>query len=96
MARRADHSREELYDNALAAAQRIVETDGFRALTARSVADAIGYSPGTLYNLFENLDDLIIHLNGRTLDALYDRLAPDAAAPSHGARVARVARTSPR
>ena len=43
MARRTDHSREELYENALAAAQNIVETDGFRALTARNVADAIGY-----------------------------------------------------
>lgn len=75
MARRADHSREELYDNALAAARTIVETGEFRALTARSVADAIGYSPGTLYNVFANLDDMIVHLNGRTLDALYDRLA---------------------
>ncbi len=72
MARRADHSREELYELALATAEEIVETDGFRGLTARNVADAIGYSPGTLYNVFTNLDDLIIHLNGRTLDRLYD------------------------
>ncbi len=79
MARRADHSREELYENALEAAQRIVETDGFRSLTARNVADAIGYSPGTLYNVFANLDDMIIHLNGRTLDALHDRLDYDGA-----------------
>ncbi|NKB58512.1 MAG: TetR family transcriptional regulator [Alphaproteobacteria bacterium] len=76
MARRADHSREELYENALQAARQIVEADGYRALTARNVADAIGYSPGTLYNVFENLDDLIVHLNGRTLDTLHDRLAP--------------------
>jgi AcrR family transcriptional regulator len=75
MARRSDHSREELYDLAMRAARRIVESDGFRALTARSVADAIGYSPGTLYNLFENLDDLIVHLNGRTLDELHDHLS---------------------
>lgn len=77
MARRADHSREELYENALTAAQNIVESDGFRALTARNVADAIGYSPGTLYNVFANLDDMIVHLNARTLDALYDRLVPE-------------------
>lgn len=75
MARRSDHSREELYELALTAAQNIVEQDGFRALTARNVADAIGYSAGTLYNLFENLDGLIVHLNGRTLDSLHDRLA---------------------
>jgi AcrR family transcriptional regulator len=75
MARRADHSREQLYELALATAADIVERDGYRALTARNVADAIGYSPGTLYNLFANLDDLIVHLNGRTLDELHDRLA---------------------
>lgn len=72
MARRADHSRDELYKLALSKAEEIVEADGFRGLTARNVADAIGYSPGTLYNIFTNLDDLIIHLNGRTLDRLYD------------------------
>lgn len=75
MARRSDHSREELYELVLAAATEIVETDGFRALTARNVADAIGYSAGTLYNLFANLDDLILHINGRTLDRVYDRLS---------------------
>ena len=82
MARRADHSREELCEIAMQAAERIVETDGLRALTARNVADAIGYSPGTLYNLFANLDELILQLNGRTLDALHDRLARDGRSPS--------------
>jgi len=74
MARRSDHNREELYELALNAAKGIVGKDGLHALTARNVADAIGYSPGTLYNLFDNLDGLILHLNGRTLDSLYGRL----------------------
>lgn len=68
MGRRSDHSKEEIYEMALDAARRIVEEGGLTALTARKVADAIGYSPGTLYNHFANLDDMIIHLNGRTLD----------------------------
>jgi AcrR family transcriptional regulator len=75
MARRSDHTRDELYDLAMEAARATVEADGFRALTARTVAEAIGYSPGTLYNVFENLDDMIVHLNGRTLEALHDRLS---------------------
>lgn len=74
MARRSDHNRDELYALALQAARAIVVRDGYRALTARNVADAIGYSPGTLYNLFANLDDMIVHLNASTLDALYDSL----------------------
>jgi len=75
MARRSDHSREQLYDLALDAAEAIVEADGLRALTARNIAEAIGYSPGTLYNLFANLDEMILHLKGRTLERLHDRLA---------------------
>jgi AcrR family transcriptional regulator len=71
MARRSDHSREELYAMAMTAARGIVRQDGFRALTARNLASAIGYSPGTLYNLFEGLDELALHVNAATLDALY-------------------------
>jgi len=77
MARRSDHSREELYDMAMNAAREIVQRDGMRALTARNLAAAIGYSPGTLYNLFENLDELALHVNAATLDALHDAVAQD-------------------
>ncbi len=75
MARRSDHSREELHDLALGAARKVAEKDGLRALTARRVAREIGYTVGTLYNIFEDLDDLIVQLNGRTLDELYEALA---------------------
>lgn len=90
MARRADHSREELYEIAIQAARNIVDADGYRALTARNVADAIGYSPGTLYNVFANLDDMITHLNGRTLDTLYERLAPAGSAATPEEDLARL------
>lgn len=77
MARRSDHSREELYGMAMTAAREIVRQDGMRALTARNLAAAIGYSPGTLYNLFENLDELALHVNAATLDALHSAVAQD-------------------
>ncbi len=83
MARRNDHSRETLREMALDAAWRIVDSQGAPALTARAVAAEIGYSPGTLYNIFGNLDDLIVQLNGRVLDALHARVsaAPQGADP---------------
>jgi AcrR family transcriptional regulator len=83
MARRTDHSRDELFDLVLDEAQKIIESRGVAALTARSIATAIGYSPGTLYNLFDNIDAIILHLNGRTLDDLYQRLS-DAVNQSSG------------
>lgn len=67
MGRRSDHSREELKDLALRAAAEIVEADGATALSMREVARRIGYTVGALYLVFTNLDDLIVHLNERTV-----------------------------
>ena len=44
-------------------------------MSARKVATAIGYTVGTLYLVFENLDDLILQINARTLDRLHARMA---------------------
>lgn len=74
MARRSDHSREELREMALSAAEQIVVEQGYQGLSARKVAAAIGYTVGTLYLVFENLDDLILHINARTLDRLHARM----------------------
>lgn len=74
MARRSDHSREEIRDMALAAAERIVDDEGFAGLSARKIAGRIGYTVGTLYLVFENIDELILHVNARTLDSLYGAL----------------------
>lgn len=70
MGRRSDHSRNELTEMTLAAARELIETEGIRGLTARRLAEKIGYAPGTLYNLFDNLDDLVGHLNADTLGLL--------------------------
>ncbi|MCB9989824.1 MAG: TetR/AcrR family transcriptional regulator [Rhodospirillales bacterium] len=78
MARRSDHTREELEKLILDAAWAIIGTDGYNGLTARGIAKHIGYTPGTIYNLFASMDDLSLHINARTLDLLYDVLADPA------------------
>jgi len=75
MARRSDHTREELKRIALDAAHRITKQEGLRGLRARQIARDIGYTVGTLYNLFGDFDDLIVHMNGETLDALFETCA---------------------
>jgi AcrR family transcriptional regulator len=75
MARRSDHSREELREMAITAAEQIVVEQGYEGLSARKVATAIGYTVGTLYLVFENLDDLILRVNARTLDRLHARMS---------------------
>lgn len=75
MGRRSDHTPAELYELVLGAARELAERDGLRGINTRAIANRIGYSPGTLYNHFANLDDLIVHLNARTLDELYEACA---------------------
>lgn len=70
MGRRSDHSREEIQTMAIDAAAKLVEAEGFQSLTARKVASSIGYTVGTLYHVFRNFDDLVIHLNARTIDEM--------------------------
>ncbi len=74
MARRNDHSRDEIREMALNAAEKIIAEEGAKGLSARKVAAAIGYTVGTLYLVFDNLDDLILHINARTLDLLHAQM----------------------
>ncbi len=75
MARRSDHSREEIKELALNATEEIVAEAGFQALSARKVASAIGYTVGTIYLVFKNLDDLIMQVNARTLETLFKEVS---------------------
>jgi len=70
MARRNDHTREQIKELALNAAESIIDEDSINGLTARRIAAKMQYTVGTLYLVFENLDDLVVHINARTLDAL--------------------------
>lgn len=72
MARRNDHTREDLEKLALKAATDIVKKRGAAALTARTLAHAIGYTPGTLYNVFGSMEGLYFKMNGITLDRIHE------------------------
>jgi AcrR family transcriptional regulator len=74
MARRSDHTREELTGLAIEAAVELIEEHGFEQFSARQVAAKIGYTVGTIYNVFGSYDALLHHVNARTLDHWYDFL----------------------
>jgi AcrR family transcriptional regulator len=61
----------------LNAADTIVMEHGLKGLSTRKVTSDIGYTVGTLYLVFENLDDLVTHINARTLNRLYLLLTGD-------------------
>ncbi len=87
MGRRGDHSFEELSKMILDAAYDILEKEGYAKLSTRKIAAQIGYTVGTLYNVFQNLDDIFTHLNGRTLDKLIQHLNTAVASDSKESKV---------
>lgn len=66
--------RERLKAETIAIARKIVSEEGLPALQARRVAKEAGCSVGTIYNLYNNLDDLVIFANAGTLDELSQAL----------------------
>ena len=70
MGRRSVHTAEQLREVILDASIGILQEQGLQGLSAREIARRIDYSPGTLYNIFQNLDDIVLTIEGRMLDGL--------------------------
>lgn len=79
MARRSDHSPEELRGLILAEGHRHLSEVGYARFSAREVARRVGYTVGTLYHVFGTLDRLMFEINTITFrrwaDLLENRLA---------------------
>ncbi len=79
MGRRSDHTRSELEALFVDEGRRQLAQTGLARFSARDVAKRVGYSIGTLYNVFGSYDGLLLAINARTLSLwtahLRDRLA---------------------
>jgi AcrR family transcriptional regulator len=75
MGRRSQHTPDELKELILGAARGIIDQSGFDGLSAREIARAIGYAPGTLYNMYRNLDEIVLRVETRVLNELDGRVA---------------------
>lgn len=70
MARRSDHSRDEIATLAIASASAMIAENGIEEASIRKVASDIGYSPGTLYNVFEDFYEIIIAVAEGVIDEM--------------------------
>jgi AcrR family transcriptional regulator len=52
----------------VAEGHRLMAETGFAAFSAREVARRVGYSIGTIYNVFESIDHLLLAINSRTFE----------------------------
>jgi len=72
--RRSDHSKDEIQALAINAAEKIVNTEGLAGLSARKIANEIGYNVAMLYHFFDNQDHIILKVNEQTLGRLHTAL----------------------
>ena len=56
---RREREREEIRSQILDAARELFDTEGYEHVTMRRIAEDIEYSPTTIYNHFEDKDDLV-------------------------------------
>lgn len=70
MARRNDHTREELISLTLSSVKDFLTEHSYHELSLRKVANMIGYVPSTLVNVFGNYNLLLLHVVAETLDEL--------------------------
>ncbi|MCG9598016.1 WHG domain-containing protein [Vibrio sp. Isolate25] len=70
MARRNDHTREELIALTLDTVKEFLSENSYHELSLRKVANMIGYVPSTLVNVFGNYNLLLLHAVAQTLDEL--------------------------
>ena len=70
MARRNDHTREQLVQLTLDTVTQFLEDHSDHELSLRKIANMIGYVPSTLVNVFGNYNLLLLHVVAKTLDEL--------------------------
>jgi AcrR family transcriptional regulator len=73
---RKERQKAELRDRILDAALQIIRDEGFAALTMRKIADAVEYSPATLYLHFAGRDEIALALVSEGFGKLVAHLAP--------------------
>ncbi|MDC9729866.1 MAG: TetR/AcrR family transcriptional regulator [Methyloprofundus sp.] len=75
MARRSEHSRDEIKLMVLEAAENIVREQGFTALKIRQICADMGYTVASVYMVFDNMDDLNTQIKTRTLEKIVSILS---------------------
>lgn len=73
-------TKDKIHDALIKKGRDLVRRKGAEFLTARKLSEATGYSVGTIYNQFANMDKFVLEQNMQTLDELYlvlKKLLPD-------------------
>ena len=73
---RRERDRQEMRDNILRAAMKLFSEESFEKTTMRRIAEAIDYTPGTLYWYFKDKDEIVFALHQRGFEMLFAKQQP--------------------
>jgi AcrR family transcriptional regulator len=71
-----ERDRQEMRDTILRAAMKLFLEESFEKTTMRRIADAIDYTPGTLYWYFKDKDEIVYALHQRGFEILFAKQQP--------------------
>lgn len=73
---RRERDRQEMRDAILRAAIKLFAEESFEKITMRRIAEAIDYTPGTLYWYFKDKDEIVFALHQRGFEILFAMQQP--------------------
>ncbi|MBO2567588.1 TetR/AcrR family transcriptional regulator [Shewanella algae] len=74
MARRKEHSHQEIRLMALDAVEQLLTQEEYTSLSLRRIASQVGYAPSTLINLFGSYNYLLLSVSARVLGRLLEQM----------------------
>lgn len=74
MLKKLSKNRQELFHKLITAAKNSILKGGLNNLTARGLSKEVGCAVGSIYNVFKDIDDLILHINAETLETLCEHM----------------------
>ncbi|GHB01534.1 TetR/AcrR family transcriptional regulator [Shewanella indica] len=74
MARRKEHSHQEIRLMALDAVEQLLNQEEYTSLSLRRIASQVGYAPSTLINLFGSYNYLLLSVSARVLERLLEQM----------------------
>lgn len=80
MPTKAEIRRKDLRDRLIDIAEQVIRKDGLGAIKARDLATQAGCALGAIYNVFDDLGDLVLEVNARTFQRLGASVAESLAA----------------
>ncbi|MEL7529942.1 MAG: TetR/AcrR family transcriptional regulator [Bacteroidota bacterium] len=68
---RREREKQEMHDKIVLAAREMFLEEGYEKVSIRKIAERIAYSPGTIYNYFDNKDELLHAVHEQGFEELF-------------------------